>query len=88
MNDFGLALELLGVGMITVFIILSFVVVIGNLIIRFVNKYIPEEKASVVRAVAAGSSRNGPDPRKIAAITSAVSIVTRGKGKVTKIEKM
>lgn len=87
MNDFGLALELLVVGMITVFIILSIVVLVGTLIIRFVNKYIPEEKASVIPVVAAGKNEGG-SPRKMAAIVSAVNIITQGKGKVTKIEKL
>ena len=86
MSDFGLALELLGVGMITVFIILSLVVVVGNLIIRFVNRYIPEEVTSVITGTV---TRAGDlNTRKMAAIVSAVNIVTRGKGKVTKIEKL
>jgi oxaloacetate decarboxylase gamma subunit len=86
MSDFGLALELLGVGMLTVFIILSMVVVVGNLIIRFVNRYIPEEVTPVI----AGAGNRGGDlnTKKMAAIVSAVKIVTRGKGKVTKIEKI
>lgn len=86
MNNFGLALELLGVGMVTVFVILSLVVIIGNLIIRFVNRFMPEEIASVV---AGANNRTGDiNSKKMAAIVSAVNIVTRGKGKVTKIEKM
>lgn len=86
MNNFGLALELMGVGMITVFIILSLVVIVGNLIIRFVNRFMPEEIASVVTGV---NNRTGDiNSKKMAAIVSAVNIVTRGKGKVTKIEKM
>lgn len=86
MNEFSLALELLGVGMITVFIILALVVLIGNLIIRFVNKYIPEEVAKVTPAVV--SQKNGLNPKTMAAIVSAVNIVTSGKGKVSKIEKI
>ncbi|MGD9556867.1 MAG: OadG family transporter subunit [Mangrovibacterium sp.] len=82
MNNLDLAMELLGVGMTTVFFILFLVVMIGNLIIRFVNKYIPEE----LPAAAAPAAE--PDPRKVAAIVSAVKILTKGKGHVTKVEKI
>lgn len=85
MSDIGIALEMMGVGMITVFIILSLVVMIGNLIIRFVNKYLPEEISQKVRQVTDKTS--GLNPRKVAAIVSAVKIVTEGKGRVTNIEK-
>ena len=86
MSDLGFALQLMGIGMITVFIILSLVVLIGNLIIRFVNKYLPEEVSKKVKQVA--SSATDFNPKKVAAIVSAVKIVTEGKGHVTKIEKM
>lgn len=86
MSDFGLALQLMGIGMITVFIILSMVVLIGNLIIRFVNKYLPEEISKKVETVAGKASEF--NRKKVAAIVSAVKIVTEGKGHVTKIEKL
>ncbi len=86
MSDLGLALQMLGVGMITVFVILSLVVIIGNLIIRFVNKYLPEEVVNKVQSVA--SQATGLNPKKVAAIVSAVKTVTEGKGHVTKIEKL
>ncbi|GAO31890.1 OadG family protein [Geofilum rubicundum] len=75
------AWTLLGVGMVTVFIILLVVVLIGNAIIAFVNRYFPEseiEKAATVRSF--GNSR-------MAAITAAVNMVTRGKGRITKVER-
>lgn len=72
--------------MITVFIILSLVVVIGNLIIRFVNKYLPEVVAAKIQAVPANLGRT--NSRKVAAIVSAVKTVTGGKGHVTNIEKL
>lgn len=86
MSDFSLALELLGVGMITVFVILSLVVIIGNVIIRFVNRYIPEEVGKTVSV--ATNTANGVNSKKMAAIVSAVNILTYGKGKVSKIEKI
>lgn len=86
MSDLGLALQMLGVGMITVFIILSLVVFIGNLIIRFVNKYFPEEVSKKVQQAA--SQATGLNPKKVAAIVSAVKTVTEGKGHVSRIEKL
>lgn len=85
MNDMGIAFELLGVGMITVFTILALVVIIGNLIIMFVNKYIGEEvkmspKSAINQTVEISS-------KKLAVITSAVNIVTKGTGRITRVEK-
>jgi oxaloacetate decarboxylase gamma subunit len=85
MNEkFQIALQLLGVGMTTVFAILFLVVFIGNMIIRFVNRYVGEELVSVPQKKEAQSVI---DPQKMAAIVSAVQIVTEGKGKVVKVEK-
>ena len=78
------AFMLLAVGMITVFTILALIVIFGNILISLVNKYLPEAKVSkVVRSVAQGAI----DPRKMAAIVSAVDVVTEGKAKVTSITK-
>ncbi|MGE4585829.1 MAG: OadG family protein [Mangrovibacterium sp.] len=81
----GIALEMLGVGMITVFVILSLVVLIGNLIIRFVNQYLPEGPGKPVSSKG-GSITQGTG--KIAAIISAISLFTGGRGKVSRIEKL
>lgn len=86
MNEMGVALELLGVGMVTVFVILSLVVILGDLIIRFVNRFMPEvEKTPVTKNTTSGSEINS---KKIAAIVSAVSKVTNGNGRVVNIEKL
>ncbi|MDD4191980.1 MAG: OadG family protein [Mangrovibacterium sp.] len=85
MNNLGLALELLGVGMITVFVILFLVILIGNMIIRFVNHYLPEGEGG--KGVVNGHATE-PDSRKIAAIVSAVRIITKGRGHVTNVEKL
>lgn len=86
MNDMGIALELLGVGMVTVFIILALVVILGNLIIRFVNRFMPEVQkvsASVNEVVLPEISQ-----KKMAVIISAVNKLTNGTGRVNKIEKL
>jgi oxaloacetate decarboxylase (Na+ extruding) subunit gamma len=86
MTEMEIALELLGVGMVTVFLILSLVVLLGNSIIWFVNRFIPEfEKATAVVSENLGAKQ---DPRKIAVIVSAVNKVTNGAARVTKIEKL
>ena len=87
MENLGLGILLMVVGMITVFIILWIIIGFGNLLIRLVNKYAPEEKLKIaVRPVVAGVGNSIPDP-VVAAIVSAVSITTQGKGKVTSINK-
>ena len=83
-EGFSTAFMLLAIGMITVFTILALIVIFGNILISLVNKFIPEEKISkVVNRV----TQVAIDPRKMAAIVSAVDVVTEGKGKVTSIMK-
>lgn len=75
------AWTLLGVGMVTVFIILTVVVLIGNVLIRVVNRYFPQSENAKVSIVASfGNSR-------MAAIAAAVNMLTQGRGRITKIEK-
>ncbi|MCQ2959167.1 MAG: OadG family protein [Bacteroidales bacterium] len=80
----GEALFLMVVGMVMVFIILLLVVVLGNVIIRFVNRFVPEEE------VKAKTNQVAPtiDPKIYAAICSAVSTVTAGKGSVVEVKKI
>jgi oxaloacetate decarboxylase (Na+ extruding) subunit gamma len=78
------ALQLMFIGMLTVFLILLLVVVIGNLIVRFVNKYVHE---SVIVQKSNNVELQAIEPRKMAAIVSAVQIVTSGRGKVVKVDK-
>lgn len=86
MNDnFEIALQLLGIGMITVFSILFIVVFVGNVIIRFVNRFLPPIKPNLVVSKA---TNNKIDSGKMAAIISAVQTVTGGKGKVVNVEKL
>jgi len=78
------AFSILIVGMATVFLILWLVVVIGNLIIRFTNKWAPAPENNQK-----GGTPNTPDSGDtVAAIVAAVETITKGKGKVTKITKV
>lgn len=71
------------VGMVTVFIILLIVIYLSKILISLVNKFAPSEepvKVSPRRAIA--------DNESVAAIKAAVKVLTAGKGKVVKIEKL
>lgn len=86
MENLNIALLLMVVGMATVFAILLIVIYLGKGLISLVNKFAPEEVAPVKHSAA-----NAPAaiPTNImAAITAAVSVVTHGKGKVSKVEKL
>lgn len=84
-EEFSTAFMLLAVGMITVFTILALIVIFGNILILFVNKFIPEIKVSAVISRAAQGSI---DPQKLAVIISAVDVATEGGAKVTSITKV
>ena len=83
MENISNALMVMVVGMLTVFLILCLVVLIGNGLIRITNKFWPEaEKVKKEIRRIAGSDGT------IAAIVAAVDVVTKGKGKITKITKV
>ncbi len=85
MENLETALLLMVVGMATVFAILLIVIYLGKLLISLVNKYAPEEQLPAKQ----GAQSLVPIPGNIvAAITAAVNVVTQGKGKVAKIEKI
>ncbi len=79
------ALKLMLTGMSTVFFILIMVVVLGNIIIRFTNKF--ASSPVTITEISKGANP-GIEPIKMAAIVSAVQMATKGKGTVTSIEKM
>ena len=60
-------------------------VIFWQLSVQLVNKYAPEE------VTPAKAAANGPAPvpgNILAAISAAVTVVTQGKGKVAKVEKI
>lgn len=86
MENIETAILLMVVGMATVFVILLIVIYLGKLLITLVNKYAPEEVAPAKQETPRGPA---PIPGNIlATITAAVNVVTQGKGKVTKVEKL
>ncbi len=88
MNNFELGLLLMVVGMVTVFAILLLVIGLGKSLIVLVNKYAPEEVVIKAARRAAVKEDDALPQSTTAAIVSAVSILTGGYGKVTKIEKI
>ncbi len=83
MDNLRIGLLLLVVGMVSVFIILLIVIYLSKLLITLVNRFAPEEEHKQVsqqRAIA--------DNTSVAAIKAAVDVLTHGKGKVVKIEKL
>lgn len=83
MANINEALSLLLVGMITVFIILGLVVVLGNLVIRLTNRFTPVSLQSQDPV----SSHRRVHTKKLAAIVAAVDAITEGKGQITSIDK-
>ena len=84
-NNIFEALQLMVVGMITVFLILMIVMNLGKLLIALVNKFAPEEAVASKKQVASVSA---VDPMAQSIIKAAVEKLTNGKGVVKKIEKI
>ncbi len=85
MENLSTAFRLMAVGMVTVFIILLVIIILGKLLTILVNKYVPAEEVAPPKQ----AKTPAPIPGNIlAAITAAVNVVTQSKGKITKIEKM
>lgn len=89
MNDnFSEAIQLMIVGMLTVFSILLIVIVFGTLLIKLVNKYAPEEVQNKKAVAAANNAVQQVDATVKAVIDATVAQITGGKGRVTKITKL
>ena len=84
MENLNTALLLMAVGMTTVFAILLIVIYLGKGIL-LVNKYAPEEVVPDKKGAQGPAAIPG---NILAAISAAVTVVTQGKGKVAKVEKI
>jgi len=85
------ALVVLLVGMITVFVVLSLVVLSGKVLISIVNKYAPEKsnkKSVSSRTIPIYRKSSQTSSSKVAAIVAAVQQVTHGKGTIKSIKKI
>lgn len=81
-ENYQLAIQLLLVGMVSVFFILGIVVTLGKLLIFSVNKFYPEPAVTVI------PRKKSLDNSKLAVIASVVEHVTEGKGIVKSIKKI
>jgi oxaloacetate decarboxylase gamma subunit len=85
MEHLGIGLELLAVGMSTVFIILLIVIFGGTLLIKVVNKIAPEE---VLPAKKVGTTTNTViDATTMEVLNKVVCQLTNGKGKIVSAQK-
>ena len=87
-NVMGDALQLLVVGMLTVFLILLIVIFLGKGLIALVNKFAPEEQVPQKKVAAMSGVVTPVDAQTKSIIDAAVSQLTGGKGVVSKIQKI
>lgn len=87
MENIGIGLQLMVVGMCTVFLILLIVIWGGKLLIKAVNKIAPEEEVSNKKAKAAAVVES-IDAQTRAILDQVVSQITGGKGHVSSAKKI
>ena len=86
-NDIYGALQLLAVGMVTVFLVLLIVRYLGKLLIWAVNKWAPEETVAK-KAAPVAKAIESIDATTKAVIDATISQITGGKGRASKITKL
>lgn len=87
MDNIGIGIQLMVVGMTTVFLILLIVIYGGKLLINVVNKIAPEEVVAAKKAAAAAQPA-GVDPSTMAVLNEVVKQLTGGKGHVASAKKI
>ncbi len=88
-NSLDLALQLLLIGMTTVFIILGIVMGIGKLLITLVNKYSPDLPANKPNRRSTATSRKSDIPEEhIAVLATVVDLISQNKGILKNIKKL
>lgn len=86
MENLGLGLTLMAIGMVTVFVILLIVINLSKVLINIVNKVCPEEEAPKKKAAPAAAP--APiDATVMGVIKATVAQITGGKGTVTNVTK-
>lgn len=81
-ENYQLAIQLLLVGMLSVFFILGIVVSLGKILILTVNKFSSDVKPSHLPKV------RSLDNKKVAVISSVVDTITQGEGVIRSIKKI
>ena len=88
MEHMTLGLQLLVVGMLTVFAILLIVIFGGKLLISLVNMIAPEEVVSAKKKVASANTDKSVDSSTMAILQEVVKQITGGKGRVESAKKV
>lgn len=79
MENLSLGFQLMGIGMVTVFVILLIVIYGSSLLIKVINRFAPEEAPKVVKKA---------DDTPVAVLEAAVAQITGGRGHITNITKI
>lgn len=79
MENLSLGFQLMGIGMVTVFVILLIVIYGSSLLIKVINRFAPEEAPKVVKKA---------DDTPVAVLETAVAQITGGRGHITNITKI
>lgn len=87
MDNLGIGLQLMIVGMSTVFMILLIVIYGGKLLISVVNRIAPEEVAAAKKTVAVQTPA-AVDPSTMAILSEVVKQITGGKGHIKSAKKI
>lgn len=85
MENIGLGIQLMVVGMATVFLILQILISGGKLLIKFVNKVAPEEVVPAKKKAAAPAT---VDAGTMQVLQEVVKQLTCGKGRVASAKKI
>lgn len=86
MENLGIGVELMVVGMLTVFCILLIVINLGKLLIQVVNKVAPEEVVAPKKNAAAAPA--AIDATTMAILEQTVAQITGGKGHVASAKRV
>ncbi len=86
MNNIDTGIQLMVVGMSTVFLILLIVIMGGKLLIKAVNKIAPEEAVAPKKGASAAPAT--VDSKTMAVLQQVVSQLTGGKGRVASAKRI
>lgn len=97
MDNIGIGLQLMAVGMVTVFSILLIVIYGSRLLIEIVNRFAPEEVVDH-RKKAAATVQKSPTPAMpgteaidtatMHILQQAVAQITKGRGRITQAQRL
>ncbi len=88
MENIETGLLLMVVGMATVFLILLIIIYISKGLIVAVNKYAPEEATANPKTKNTSTTPQQASSATMPGPETAISVLTHGQGKVTRIEKI